>query len=292
MFDSVQIDIYDGPAIWCGYPDEMSLHNGDYCIVEHDGCLEYGRAVAFRSSEKEGHGCSGARVLRRATLQDKSKASESNLRGRMARETCEAKALELGLEVRLVRVRYSFDRAVLFVVFTSDKKVDSKEYAKALSSELRCQVKASQIGVRDEAGIIGGIGPCGRELCCCSWLDRFSSINVKMAKKQRMSLSPASIGGCCGRLKCCLKYEYDTYRELDKFLPRQGSKVHCPEGKGEVVDKEIMRQTVTVKLEDDRIVEYRGDEVHRNWGLEGGRRKHSGCPENKEGRQGQGGTER
>ncbi len=266
MNQFVHVEIKDGPRVWCECPDQMSVHRGDYCVIEHDGCTEYGLVVSFaeektKNQEHEEQG----RILRRATLQDQSKAAESSLRTKMALEKCEAKAREHEIDIRIVRGRYSFDRSVLFLVFSAEEKVDTREFNKDVAADLGCKVRDSQIGVRDEAGIIGGIGPCGRNFCCCSWLNKFESINVKMAKRQRMSLSPASIGGCCGRLKCCLKYEYDTYRELDKFLPKIGTKVEGHEGKGKVIDKNILRQTVTVKTEDQRKVEYRGDEVHRSW---------------------------
>ncbi len=269
MKQLVQVKIKDGPSVWCNCPDQMSLHKGDYCVIEHDGCTEYGLVVSFGNENAEDcRHCERGRILRRATLQDQSKAAESSLRTKMALEKCEEKARESEMEIRIVRGRYSFDRSVLFLVFSAEDKIDVRKYSRDLGSELDCSVRGAQIGVRDEAGIIGGIGPCGRNLCCCSWLKKFSSINVKMAKKQRMSLSPSSIGGCCGRLKCCLQYEYDTYREMDKFLPREGTRVEGPEGKGRVVDKDILGQTVRVKTEDDRIVEYRGDEVHRSWDLQ------------------------
>ncbi len=268
MNQLVQVEIKDGPRVWCECPDQMSIHRGDYCVIEHDGCTEYGLVVSLREGKNEDEERGDwARILRRATLQDQSKAAESSLRTKMALEKCEAKAREHEIEIRIVRGRYSFDRSVLFLVFSADEKIDTREYSRDIASDLSCKVRGIQIGVRDEAGIIGGIGPCGRNFCCCSWLKKFASINVKMAKKQRMSLSPTSIGGCCGRLKCCLKYEYDAYRELDKFLPKIGTRVEGPEGKGKVIDKDILGQTVTVKTEDHRTVEYRGDEVHRSWDL-------------------------
>jgi cell fate regulator YaaT (PSP1 superfamily) len=115
--------------------------------------------------------------------------------------------------------------------------------------------------VRDEAGIIGGIGPCGRTLCCCTWLRHFESINVKMAKAQRVSLNPTSMSGSCGRLKCCMRYEYDVYRDLTRGLPRNGSVVECPDGRGMVLGTNILAQRVKVQLDDERIVEYAAGEV-------------------------------
>jgi cell fate regulator YaaT (PSP1 superfamily) len=118
-----------------------------------------------------------------------------------------------------------------------------------------------QIGVRDEAGIIGGVASCGRALCCCTWLHAFAPINVRMAKTQRMSLNPVTISGMCGRLKCCLRYEYDCYREMGRDLPFDGSVVECPGGRGCVVDRNILARRLRVRLEDNRVQEYAAEQV-------------------------------
>jgi len=164
-----------------------------------------------------------------------------------------------------VRVKYSFDRSVLVILFAAEERVDFQEMVKEISDELRTRVEMKQIGIRDEAGITGGLGPCGRNLCCCTWLNNFESINVKMAKIQRLSLNPGAISGMCGRLKCCLLYEYENYRELGRLLPRDGAAVKCPDGKGYVIDKDILAQRVRVRLDDERVLEYGADDVETIW---------------------------
>ncbi|MDD4870459.1 MAG: regulatory iron-sulfur-containing complex subunit RicT [Kiritimatiellae bacterium] len=268
----VYIEIDDGPHLKCVSSAELSLHEGDQCIVEADKLLEFGHVASVDEAgsvlPRDGN---VPRVLRRATLQDQAKANENIRMNKMAMKTCIEKAGKANLAMRLVKVRYSFDRSVLMVLFTADERIDFREMINELAGELHVRVEMKQIGVRDEAGIVGGVGPCGRNLCCCSWLHHFESINVKMAKAQRLSLNPATMSGMCGRLKCCLRYEYDCYRELGKRLPRDGDIVRCPEGTGIVIDKNVLDQIVKVRLEDQRIVECSADNIQ----MTGGRRAES-----------------
>jgi cell fate regulator YaaT (PSP1 superfamily) len=205
-------------------------------------------------------------VLRCATLQDQAKADDNALRSRMAMDTCQAAIEKYGLDMRLIRVRYSFDRSVLMVTFSAESRVDFRDMVRDLAHELNARIEMEQIGVRDEAGIIGGIGTCGRKLCCCTWLHRFESVNVKMAKAQNLSLNPGAISGMCGRLKCCLRYEYEHYREMARHCPPDGARVSCGEGCGRVFARDILGQRVKVRLEDDRVVDCRVDELERTGG--------------------------
>jgi cell fate regulator YaaT (PSP1 superfamily) len=204
----------------CHVPPDLAINAGDMCIFEVQGVSEYGRVVRLEHEGGPAAGGHGGRVLRRATLQDQATAHESAVLGRMALERCTAAAARAGLDIQIVRARYNFDKSVLKALFMSEQRVDFRQMVADLAGELRVRVELRQIGVRDEAAMIGGIGPCGLKLCCCSWLNEFAPINVRMAKAQRMSLNPWTIGGMCGRLKCCLRYEEDTYRELDRWLPR------------------------------------------------------------------------
>ena len=180
---------------------------------------------------------------------------------KMALDACVAKAEKFKLEMRLVRVRYSFDRAVLLVLFAAEERVDFREMVKELTVELRTRIEMKQIGVRDEAAIIGGMGPCGRALCCSKWLRHFAAVNIKAVKTQNMSLNPAAITGMCSRLKCCLRYEYETYKEIGRNIPRLGSTVQCPCGNACVVSKDILKQRVRVRLDDQRVLEYDVSEI-------------------------------
>ena len=258
----VHVEIEEGRTPACSCASDLAIHAGDQCIVESDRILEFGKVAKI---EEAADGASPdkrtARVLRRATLQDLAKANEDGIMSRIAMTTLTAKVEKLALDMRVVRVRYSFDRSVLRVTFTAEDRIDYSALVQELGAELRTRIEMNQIGVRDEAGMIGGMGSCGRRLCCCSWLRHFESVNVRKAKTQRVSLNPAAISGMCSRLKCCLRYEFDTYRELGRNLPHDGAIVTCPDGKGLVIDKDVLRQRVRVRLEDDRILEYGVDEI-------------------------------
>jgi cell fate regulator YaaT (PSP1 superfamily) len=261
----VFIEVDDGPRVKCVSPSEMSLHEGDQCIIEMERLLEFGHVAGVdeegSAQPREGN---VPRVLRRATLQDQAKSNENILMNKMAMKTCVAKAEKYTLAMRMIKVRYSFDRSVLMVLFAADDRIDFREMIKELAGELHTRVEMKQIGVRDEAGIVGGMGSCGRMLCCCSWLHHFESINVKMAKAQRLSLNPAAMSGMCGRLKCCMRYEYECYREMGKHLPRDGERVRCPCADGVVIDTNVLAQKVKVRLDDQRVVEYGVDELQMN----------------------------
>lgn len=176
-------------------------------------------------------------------------------------DTCSSKAEQLKMAIRLIKVRFSFDRSVLRVVFGAEERVDCRELIRQLGEELRTRVEVRQVGVRDEAGMKGGMAPCGRLLCCASWLHNFESINVKMAKAQQLSLSPGTISGMCGRLRCCLRFEHDCYRELARKLPREGTSIRCRDGDGIVIAREILAQRVRVRLSDDRVLAYAVDDI-------------------------------
>lgn len=258
----------------CWSPAELAIHDGDQCVVARGDIVEFGRVMEIEERDAPAPaGRDAPRLLRRATLQDQSKAEENVLHSKMALKSCGKIAERMGLKIRLVRGHYSFDRSVLMVEFTSEERLDLRELARQIGEEVRARVELKQLGVRDEAGIIGGMGPCGRELCCSSWIRRFASINVKMAKTQGLSLNPAAIGGCCGRLKCCLGYEYETYRELSKHVPAKGARVRCPEGEGCVEDRSVLRQEVRVFLDDKRVVQCRADEVREIWNKNARRRR-------------------
>jgi len=255
------VEIEDGPRVRCYCEPGLSIHVSDRCIVEADNVLEAGRVAELEESDAAVPDKKAARVLRCATLQDQAKAKENALRSKMALDSCIQKVEKYKLEMRLGRVRYSFDRKVLMVLFTAESRVDFRDMVKDLAGELHTRVEMKQIGVRDEAGHIGGMGPCGRAMCCCSWLHRFESINVKMAKAQGLSLNPATISGMCGRLKCCLRYEYDQYRELGRKMPREGSMVTCPDGKGKVIGRDVLTQRVRVRMDQERVAEFDASDV-------------------------------
>lgn len=263
MDQIVMVEVDEGEQIECICPSTVAVHVHDRCIYDTGQVLETGKITAIRSAEAFGDGqMSGLPgVIRCETLQDQAKTRENELMGKMALESCRTAATELKLPMRLVRVRYTFDRKILLVMFAADDRVDFRELVKRLSNELHCRVEMRQIGVRDEAALIGGLGPCGRVQCCCSWLKSFESVNVRMARVQRLSLNPGAISGMCGRLKCCLRYEHDQYREALQGMPREGVQVESPDGRGKVLDIITLARRVRVRLEDERVIEYDIDDL-------------------------------
>jgi len=260
MKRTTYVEIAGEPPVRCMAPAEMALHDGDDCIVEDNRVLEYGRVV--RQEEPVADSAeAGPKIVRRPTLQDRAQMSETTLRSRMVKQTCAARAEKLNLPIRLVRVFYSFDRSVLRVVFSADERIDYRSLIRELSDELKVRVDMHQVGVRDEAGMIGGLGPCGRVMCCASWLRAFESINVRMAKAQQLSLNPTTIGGMCGRLKCCLRYEHECYRQLSQSLPREGAWVSFGGTSGVVVARDVLRQKLKVRTEQDGVVDLDAGEI-------------------------------
>jgi len=273
MYRIADVEVEPG-ALWrCYSPAELALHEGDFCILECEEYLEFGRISKLAALSGEMPAVRKTpTVLRQATLQDQSKAEENSLMSKMARESWEKAVERHKLKMRLVRIRYSFDRRVLHVLFTCDEKTEGRDIAKDLARELKTHVEMKQLGVRDEAGIIGGVGTCGRTFCC-KWLRRFATINVRMAKTQGLSLNPSAIGGNCGRLKCCLNYEIENYRELGRGLPRPGTAVKCPAGTGTVIDVKVLAQRIKVRLDNEGVHEYSANDVTELLGRRTRRRK-------------------
>ena len=184
------------------------------------------------------------------------------MRSKSAMRTAAQYIEKLGLPMKLINAHYSFDNKLLAIQFSADGRVDFRELVKQLSAALNTRIELRQIGVRDETAIVGGISICGRPLCCCSFLKEFASINVKMAKEQDLSLTPSTISGICGRLKCCLKYEHEGYLELERTMPRRGDCCECQVGRGRIIDRNLLTQKVVVQLDDTgRTISCSKDEV-------------------------------
>jgi len=255
MDKRVTVEIVPGEQVLCTCPERVAIHIGDCCIFERDGLAESGLITA-ESPAPGAEAYDLPVILRCETLQDQSRGRENRLLAKMAEESCKRHISALKLEMRLVRVRYSFDRKLLLVVFAADERIDFRELIKLLAGEFHCRVELRQIGVRDEAACIGGLGPCGQVQCCTQWLRNFASVNVRMARTQGLSLNPQAISGMCGRLKCCLRYEEDQYQEALRGVPREGSHVEGPDGTGRVVELQVLLRRVRVRLEDGRVVTY------------------------------------
>ena len=224
---------------------------GTGVIVETARGLEYGECVQGNTDVPEQTVVQPLkRMVRIATDADHKTLERNRKRADEAFVICKRKIEERGLEMNLVTAECTFDMNKMLFYFTADGRVDFRELVKDLAGIFRTRIELRQIGVRDEAKMIGGLGTCGRELCCCSYLEDFHPVSINMAKDQNLSLNPAKISGVCGRLMCCLKYEHEAYAELQKVTPKLGSVVDTPEGRGKVISAQMLRGTCKVQLDD------------------------------------------
>lgn len=229
-------------------PGQLRLRRGDHVIVETAKGNEYGTVVLGNYEMCERHLEEPLRmVLRNATKGDEEKVLSHREKEAEALKICRKKALEHDLDMKMIAAEYAFDESKLLFFFTADGRVDFRELVKDLASIFHMRIELRQVGVRDETKIIGGMGPCGRPLCCHSWLPDFVPVSIKMAKEQNLSLNPQKISGVCGRLMCCLKNEAETYTYLNANLPKKGDTVSLEDGlKGEIMDVNVLKQTVRV----------------------------------------------
>ncbi len=222
---------------------------GDFVIVETARGLEYGQVITgVREVDDELIASPLKPVVRIADDEDARHAEENAKFEKEAYAVCQNKIEEHQLEMKLVGVEQTFDNTKILFYFTANGRVDFRALVKDLASVFRTRIELRQIGVRDEAKMLGGLGPCGRPLCCGTFLGDFQPVSIKMAKEQNLSLNPTKISGVCGRLMCCLKYEQDHYEATRKRMPKIGKEVETPEGYGSVVDLNILRETVTVRI--------------------------------------------
>ncbi|MBO8127826.1 MAG: stage 0 sporulation family protein [Peptococcaceae bacterium] len=244
-------------------PGTLDLKPGDAVIVETVRGLELGRVVEGPEvDDTENREQPLKPVVRKASPEDIVKAEELKQKEREAFKICLDKIAAHGLDMKLVDVDYTFDESKIIFYFTAEGRIDFRELVRDLAGVFRTRIELRQIGVRDEAKMMGGLGCCGRELCCATWLSEFSPVSIRMAKDQGLSLNPAKISGICGRLMCCLKYENDIYDEAKKEYPEPGTKVKTPEGEGRVTAMNIFKGTVSVELADTKVVnEFPLDEV-------------------------------
>ena len=231
-------------------PKHEKYQVGDCVIVETSRGVESGEiAMANRQINEQELTHPLKPIIRKATDNDKEMITENRHREQEAFKICEEKIAVHGLKMKLINVEYTFDRNKILFYFTADGRVDFRALVKDLASVFRTRIELRQIGVRDEAKMLGGIGVCGRPFCCSSYLGCFQPVSIKMAKEQGLSLNPSKISGACGRLMCCLKYEQDTYNELYKTTPKVGAIVSTPDGKGTVVEQNILTGVLKVVLD-------------------------------------------
>lgn len=244
-------------------PGDLSIQKGDFVIVETVRGVEFGKVVIARKQVGEHDVVLPLKkVVRMADQKDRMIVEENKQAAHEAYEVCNKKVSEHQLDMKLVDVEYTFDRNKVIFYFTADGRVDFRELVKDLAAIFRTRIELRQIGVRDEAKMLGGIGPCGRMLCCSTFLGDFDPVSIKMAKDQNLSLNPTKISGLCGRLMCCLKYENDEYETAKEQLPDLGEIIDTPHGTGKVVGLNILERVLQVELkEQERVLEYTLDEI-------------------------------
>jgi cell fate regulator YaaT (PSP1 superfamily) len=241
---------------------ELRLNIGDKIIVETESGQQLGVVVA-----RPAHRCCAAssspaanKVLRKAEQIDIRQEELNILKEREYAQVCRKKIVEYNLPMKLINVEIVPDGSKIIFFFTAENRVDFRSLVKELAADLRTRIEMRQIGARNEAQILGGIGCCGRELCCTSFLHQFCPVTIKMTKEQGLALDPAKISGVCGRLMCCLSYEYETYAELKKNLPKIGKRITTSQGTGKIRQVNVITQKILIEMEDGHIIEMNADE--------------------------------
>ena len=247
----VDIQFRPGQKIYFFDPAGLTCKPGDHVIIDTARGAEFGYCAAGNHRIPQSKVVSPLRrVIRRANSHDEKIAAENQAKEKRAFDICSQKIREHQLDMQLISAEVSFDGTKILFFFTADERVDFRELVKDLGAALHCRIELRQIGVRDKAKMVGGLGICGRPFCCATFLDDFQPVSIKMAKTQNLSLSPTKISGTCGRLMCCLKYEQDAYEDLLRRSPKPESFVDTPDGRGTVVEVDLLRQRVKVRMEE------------------------------------------
>lgn len=237
-------------------PLDIDLKINDNVLVETARGVEYGYVVIEpRDMEKTEIISPLKPVIRLATKEDHLIHDENIKKAKEAFKICKEKVLEHNLEMKILDVEYTFDNNKLIFYFTADGRIDFRELVKDLASIFKTRIELRQIGVRDEAKLLGGVGPCGKVCCCKQFLGEFQPVSIKMAKEQDLSLNPCKISGICGRLMCCLQYEQETYEEILKEMPKVGTKVNTPYGIGTIVNRYLLLEELEVRVRTQEDIE-------------------------------------
>lgn len=252
MIEIIAVSFRNSPKSYYFSPGGEHFSTGDRVVVETSRGQECGK-VCQGNREVPEEEISGALkpVLRRATPKDLEKVEQNHQKEKEAFRIAKEKIAQHKLNMKLVEVEYAFDGSKILFFFTADGRVDFRELVKDLAGVFRTRIELRQIGVRDESKLLGGLGICGRPFCCATFLGDFQPVSIKMAKEQSLSLNPTKISGTCGRLMCCLKYEQSVYEELIHLTPKTGAMVDTPEGRGRVVESNVLTGNLKVRLEDD-----------------------------------------
>ncbi|MEN3090984.1 MAG: stage 0 sporulation family protein [Staphylococcus pseudoxylosus] len=263
MQNVVGIDFQKSGKMEYYSPKNFDLNVDDWVVVESKRGLEMGRVkYAPLDVADEDVTLPLKEIVRHATDEDLSQYEQNEKDAEEAMTLCKNTIQQQNLEMRLVNCEFTLDKSKVIFNFTSDERVDFRKLVKVLAQKLKTRIELRQIGVRDEAKLLGGIGPCGRSLCCATFLGDFEPVSIKMAKDQNLSLNPTKISGACGRLMCCLKYENDYYEEARAQLPDVGEAIKTPEGNGKVIGLNILDISMQVKVEGlEQPLEYKMEEL-------------------------------
>ena len=260
----VDIQFRPGQKIYYFDPNGLQLKQGDHVIIDTARGAEYGICTGSNHQIPEKDVGPPLRcVLRIANQQDEKTVADNRAKERKAHEVCLQKIEAHGLDMQLVSTEVAFDGSKILFFFTADERVDFRELVKNLASAFHTRIELRQIGVRDKAKMVGGLGICGRPFCCATFLDDFQPVSIKMAKTQNLSLNPTKISGTCGRLMCCLKYEQEAYEDLLRSAPKADSFVDTPEGRGTIIEVDLLRSRVKVQMEEDpdTITYFRNEDI-------------------------------
>ena len=249
MIRVISVKFRDGGKSYFFDPGELEINEGDGVIVETARGIEFADVVSPVQEIDEGRVVAPLKgVIRVATDYDRELRDTNRAKEKDAFDICVRKIAEHGLDMKLVDVEYSYNGSKVMFYFTADGRVDFRELVKDLAGVFRTRIELRQIGVRDEAKMLGGLGSCGRPVCCKAFLSDFAPVSIKMAKEQSLSLSPTKISGICGRLMCCLKYEQDCYESMRKQMPRPGRDVRTPDGDGTVLENNVITEKTRVRV--------------------------------------------
>jgi len=251
MENAIFVRLRDSGQTYFYNAANLNLKEGDYVVVEHDRGLDYGQIVSPKDAVPDSKSKEPLKkIIRVAKDSDLRQIEDNRAKAREAFNSCLKKIEEHKLDMKLVRAEYSFDRTKIVFYFTASGRVDFRNLVKDLAKIFKARIELRQIGVRDEARLFGGFGHCGRQLCCGTFLRDFEPVTIKMAKEEGLPLNPPKISGLCGRLMCCLYFEYESYKILAKGLPKEGEHIHTKQGKARVTSVNVFKRIATAELED------------------------------------------
>ncbi|MHB0866394.1 MAG: PSP1 domain-containing protein [Thermoleophilia bacterium] len=263
MPELVQVVFQSGGKVFSFDPAGLELSPGENVIVRTSRGVELGHIVVANHEMPAGKAAPSERVMRKATASDQETAERNDKLAARVAQVCEEKVQELGLDMRLINTEVVFDGSKIVISFFSEERVDFRKLVEDLAKKYRTRIEFRQVGVRDEARIIGGYGPCGRRMCCTMFAGDQQPVSIRMAKEQNLPLNPMKISGICGRLMCCLKYENRCYREFKQKAPSRGTMVSTSQGDGPIVDYVIPKEKVVVDIGEGHRIEAALDDLQR-----------------------------